>query len=120
MNQRPRRLITVHPERMLTVTLRYPTQDVQVNAIGCRYIATTVATMGHPVVAIEVIEDPLNPTPIVPYQCYAEMLSVIALPDNYLIQVRPYFLYPPPPSEPSSDPPLDEWGRVRKPRDGFG
>jgi hypothetical protein len=104
MNAAPPRLIAVHPERMLTVTLRYPAQDFQVNAIGCRYIATRVAAVAHPVVAIEVIHDRMTPMPILAYECYAHDLEVIVLPANALVQVRPYLLYPPGPDDGEGEP----------------
>lgn len=94
MNAAAPRLIAVHPGRMLTVTLRYPAQDFQVNAIACRYIATTVAALAHPVVAIEVIHDRMNPTPVQAYECYSNALEVIVLPANALVQVRPYLIHP--------------------------
>ena len=98
---------------MLTVTLRYPGTDIQVNAIACRYIATTVAAVGHPVVAVEVIHDTTNPMPVQAYECYSNTLEVIVLPANTLLQVRPYLIYPiyPPASHDSESGPY---------RPGFG
>jgi hypothetical protein len=98
-------LVTVDPERMLTVTLQYPGQPVQVNAIACRYIAATVqaGTTPRRVVAVEVIRDPMTPIPLQAYHCNANLLEVIRLPANALIHVRPYVPYPEligPPQEP--------------------
>lgn len=95
MNAVPGSLFTVHPERMLTVTLQYPGQLQQMNVVACRYIAATVYEGGipHRVVAIEVIRDPMNPVPIQPYQCYANLLEVIVLPANALLHLNPYVPY---------------------------
>lgn len=98
MNQQPANLVTVYPATMLTVVLQYPTQQLQVNAISCRYLPATVQTMqqGVPapqrVVAVEVISDPGTPNPVQPYQCYSNQLQAIVLPANALLQVRPYIV----------------------------
>lgn len=86
----PPNIIAVLPNRMLTVTLQYPGQQLQVNAIACRYIATDVPGIPHPVIAVEVIRDPMNQVPLQQYQCYANVLEVIVLPANALLHVRPY------------------------------
>jgi hypothetical protein len=101
MNAPPGNLVTVQPERMLTVMLQYPGRVVQLNAISCRYISASLALPApHPVVAVEVIRDPMNQMPIEAYVCNTGMLEVIVLPANALLQVRPYLIYPAPGANP--------------------
>ncbi len=96
MNVPPPNLFTVHPEAMLTVMLQYPGYVLPVNAIACRFIPATIPVAQQPapvfqrVVAVEVIRDPMNPTPMQPYQTNANLLEVIVLPANALLTVRPY------------------------------
>jgi hypothetical protein len=42
MNVPPVARILIHPETMLTVTLQYPGQPPEVNAIACRYIVGAI------------------------------------------------------------------------------
>ncbi|MGH7271824.1 MAG: hypothetical protein ACREJ3_15445 [Polyangiaceae bacterium] len=112
MNAPPANIISVHPERMLTVTLQYPGQAVQVNAIACRYIPAIVfiADVAQRVIAIEVIRDPMNPVPIQPYPCYANLLEIIRLPANALLHVRPYLPFPEPVVAAPAGPPHGQFG----------
>jgi hypothetical protein len=97
MNVPPVARILIHPETMLTVTLQYPGQPPEVNAIACRYIVGAIYSgpAPHRVIAIEVIHDPMRPVPAEPYECFASLLNIIRLPANALLHVRPYVPAPP-------------------------
>lgn len=87
-------VMAVHPDAMVTVTLSYPSGPRVVNAISCRYIPVTVQVQQqhHRVVAVEVLHDPMNPTPAQPYYCNPNQLEQIVLPSQALQQVRPYIV----------------------------
>jgi hypothetical protein len=83
-------LFTVHPERMLTVTLDLHGTNGELHAISCRYIHSVDEATAHHGVAIEVVHDPVSPTPAKAYACHMYKLAVLVLPANALLQVRPY------------------------------
>ncbi len=100
----PPMIVSVHPERMLAVTLGYPgPQPELLNVISCRYVPLMMpGPPPHRVIAVEIIHDPNNPTPLQPYQCYANQLAFLVLPANALLHVQPYVVFnvPPPPYAP--------------------
>lgn len=84
--------LTVRLERMVTVTLAYPSENRIVHAVSCRYVPQTVELDGRQrrVMAIEVVHDPATPNPCAPYSCDPSRLERVLLPASALKTVRPY------------------------------
>ncbi len=85
-------LMAIHPEGMLTVTVQMDNGPLRFNVVSCRYLPATVQSpqATHRVVAIEVLHDPANPTPLVPYYCNPASLTRLVVPAGALLEVRPY------------------------------
>ncbi len=81
--------LNVDPEMLVVATMAKPNGTINLVALSCSYVPITQLGASR-AMAIEVIYDPLNQTPVVPYCCPANQLSSLVVPPKALLHVRPY------------------------------
>jgi len=83
--------VAVDPENLLNVRYVDPLQRVEVRvvALTCAYVPV-IGNDGRRRVAVELVFDPVEQTPGVPYYCEPQRLQQVLIPPGFLRGVHPY------------------------------